>query len=67
MNAHPGHVLIELNKLVLEETKYQSHILENGNGIVDFASYREVVGKLSALKKVAEFFEEAESNVEKRT
>lgn len=67
MQAHPGHVLSELHKLVLEEIEEQSHIMENGFNIPDFASYREVVGKLAALRKVVTFFEEAQSNVEKRT
>jgi hypothetical protein len=67
MTAHPGHVLAELRKLILEEIEYQSHILETGSNLPDFASYKEIVGKLASLRKIIDFFEEANSIVEKRT
>jgi hypothetical protein len=69
MTAHPGHVLAELRKLILEEIEDQSHILETGSNftVPDFASYKEIVGKLASLRKVIDFFEEANSIVEKRT
>ena len=69
MQAHPGHVLVELKKLVLEEIKDQSYILETGAefNVPDYASYKHIIGKISALRKVVEFFDEAESIVEKRT
>jgi hypothetical protein len=60
-----ARVLDELRKMVLEEAEATLNILSTSGGVLDFASYKEQVGRLYAYRRVVELFDEAVEKVEK--
>ena len=59
-------VLDEVQRLVAEEAATEMAILAAGN-VVDYATYREKIGRLYAYRRVIEdLFPLAERNLEKR-
>jgi hypothetical protein len=52
-----------LRKLIQEEIDRLTENLALGLSVTDFASYREIVGQITGLKKVLELCDEAQSIV----
>jgi hypothetical protein len=56
----------ELAKLVSEAIAREMELLAGGWVIQDYASYKQKVGQIEALRAVLSYLEEAESNAKKR-
>ena len=66
MQTFANALLDEVRRLIQQEADDEMKIVALGN-VVDWAAYRERVGRLFAYQKVAnELFSVAESNLEKR-
>jgi hypothetical protein len=58
---------VELKKLISTEIERLREILDQGRAIKDYAEYREKVGEIAALRRVAEnYCSEAQTTISKR-
>jgi len=65
MQTFANAVMEETKRLIQEEAESDMNILALGN-VVDYAAYREKVGRLYAYRKAIELFDVAERILEKR-
>lgn len=59
-------LLAEVHRLIDLEIEEEAKIVVIGNGINDYAAYRERVGRVYAYRRIVDLlFEDARSNIEK--
>ena len=65
MQTFADALLREVQRLIAQEIENEGNIVSLGN-VVDYASYKERVGRIYAYNKAVQLFETAQDNLDKR-